>query len=321
MHYNIITLALLQLFTVIPCCGQGHKVITRNIPQLECTNKKIQDEITFYLNQYNNPDKTTENCFWNLLCLKEKSDKQVTYIVYKDEQLFPSLGSGYIEHGDDIIIVSGKYDKHLFNKKTSQKIITMQERTTPRVINAPFIEIVLNNEKLITSQVNFNISSDTEYTDDYFQSLRDMFNWVKNGEDENIIVCRNLPQVKCKNKILENIIVDYLNLYPETAVTKYWNISITKPFAFPNENVYNCIVSKERSLPDIGTAYIEIGKNILVLQEEIDESIFTYFPGKEQSVSMIKNRVPEMRHSPYILVQCTNDRLIKMKYEYSLNSW
>lgn len=129
---------LLQLLVCIFLCTQslicGAKedgvFVMKSIPKAECVNPIIDGEIRHYLAQQ---DTAKHQCYWSIRI--EKNNNFCICQMFRVPGNIPCVGTAYLQYGNDIVVIAGKYDRKLFHIvkghnrtiKMSKKAISFDE--------------------------------------------------------------------------------------------------------------------------------------------------------------------------------------------------
>lgn len=286
--------------------------IMRSIPLVECVDNNFDIEVKYFLS--NNLPANDGICFWNMYC---KGDRNTGYscILYKDVGKNPNRGWAYMQYGKNIIILQGKTDKALFRRIAGiRRTILMLKKEAPQTITVPYLSVQIDHDHHLRElSSNFELS---EHVDSLSLQIEnsDPFAWVDRGEKGDICLEQSLPQVKIVINILDSIIVHYLGHLPCNDNYRFWNLSVNRqPYTYRDSIVNRCTIVYEPFRPDIGTAYLKYGNDILVITSELDNSLFLVVPGKEMIIPVIKNRIPLMNDYSFMDVSFTKGVLLKEK--------
>jgi len=90
--------------------------IVKSIPEVECTSDLLNAEILHYLAQQ---DKSNNLCYWNMILQIDKYGRSVvhTCTLLRLPDFVPNEGTAFLQYGNDVFVIQGKYDKSLFRKR------------------------------------------------------------------------------------------------------------------------------------------------------------------------------------------------------------
>ncbi len=78
------------------------------------------------------------------------------------------------------------------------------------------------------------------------------------------------------------------------SLTNISNSNFKMPYVhtYNGNPVFRCVISRPFNKPDYGVGYLEYDDNVLIIQGEIDSSLFSPVPDKDRVIPVIKNRTP-----------------------------
>ncbi len=118
---------------------------------------------------------------------------------------------------------------------------------------------------------------------------------------EEALVEKSLPMVECKYEIMDEEIMHFLQNNPasESSDTCFWNLYYERR---ETDDPYQCFLLWQEAgcKPEVGCAYLQYGRNIIVLQEEPSEAFFNRIQGKDRRITMQERGTPEIFWAPYL---------------------
>ena len=277
-----------------PACASP-RVIVKGVPEVVCTHEKLNKEFQHFFDNYSLSQKSQnkDTLYWNLL--RQNPLSMFSCIVYKEDGKLPICGSAYLKYGNHIIVIQDKLDRAYFElvPDSSMKIM-MEKRKVPDTPVFSYLKTAVTiGNKLVKSISYCEIANNVEWLPDSTRNQKHRYERGSNDEESDQHIEQQLPNVVCTNEGLENEIRHFLMQYHQSDGVEYWNIAThVEPYTYNGNPVFRCVISRPFNKPDYGVGYIEYDNNILIIQGEIDISLFSVVPDKDRVIPVIKNRTP-----------------------------
>lgn len=142
--------------------------------------------------------------------------------------------------------------------------------------------------------------------------------WNKTIEGGPEYIVKILPEVKCINKILDTEIRYFLSQQKETHEDRYWDLRVRKLHdKFDASVLYRCGLANEMNhIPSDGIAYMQYGKEIIMILKDLDETLFKKVDDSERVIGVVRNRYFFFCSTANLSLLFSENKLLAMNAEY-----
>lgn len=145
---------------------------------------------------------------------------------------------------------------------------------------------------------------------------------IQPRDKQNIVSNKSVPQVVCISDKMDREIQHFLMNASDNMQDEYCYWNLIRQSTDSRTQFSGIIYRPENHIPQYGKAYLQYGKNIIVVEGKIDRSFFRRPHGKNKKITMQKGNAPDYIHSPYLKigVSKTSNGYLRSQCNYELSA-